>query len=579
MKNGDNYESKENSFNCQQVFSERLIYREFFTTCSSMCLSIKRYPDSPWTYNKDPIPFWYQHGQRKIGKIQRAIIKFLHEKYFQFGKPVYLKTSNIAKAIGTDRTRIAHSITALVKRGILIRIGFTYRKCNRSLLLPSLPDIKTLLQKWLTPSFFAKLENVTGGCDILFQNLPKKLKKQSSLIYTQIQYIYETMKDNLTVIIHKFMKNSNVRLLRSGVCAANAESGNPESIKKEKPMLESKPTRFVLHNQSTPPLPQPQSAFLIDLKTKGFENLNVYQKNLLIETIDFHYGIESRNLFPYNLKYRYKEAQYTDNKYRVVRLIEDKIFKMLLDLYCDGIKINWHLTDRVCTHWNESITEELNKHITRIKTRPVTKNYRLLGIVLTHLINYSLERDMNRLLTAIDRLMDYSWYIPKIFKNKKANILHFFIDPWEDRNDYLDGFFEKDPMKFQSFIYYYKPTYKEAFDKFKSMFIETIYNDNPNKGNEIFSRWHNYLSRWFDEMSSQILNSRGTKRDLCDLRWIAPNKKHNLNAIVQEYLIWLTTINFRPHPKDVGNVLNWQNFVMNRMRSEYGFTNFWKYIK
>jgi hypothetical protein len=249
---------------------------------------------------------------------------------------------------------------------------------------------------------------------------------------------------------------------------------------------------------------------------------------------------------------------------------------MLLDLYCDGIGINWKATDKVVSHWNSLVTPDINNTFSRITGSRTGPQYMMIGIVITHLINYRIERDINKLFNAIDRLFKLPWYVPKIFNNKKAHLFLFFTDVF-NRN-YLDAFFEKDVTKFKNFIYYYKPTYDKAFNHFEKMFINTLYPNKPEKGEQAFKRSRNFLAKWFDEMSHQVLNGREWKRDLCGLKWIASNKKHNLNSIVQEYLIWLTTIKKFPTPRDIDNPSNWQNFVINRMRNEYGYKNFWKYV-
>ena len=133
--------SKPSEIPCQPLFKNQLNFTEenrLLADCREYCVTILQKKDSPWQRHANLMAYWYNYKQTKISKLQKNLLHYLHQWYFSKGNPAYLKTSNLAKHLKTNRPNTIRSITSLVNRGILIRLEYWSDKYQRfrSILLP-----------------------------------------------------------------------------------------------------------------------------------------------------------------------------------------------------------------------------------------------------------------------------------------------------------------------------------------------------------------------------------------------------------------------------------------------------------
>ena len=169
------------------------------------------------------------------------------------------------------------------------------------------------------------------------------------------------------------------------------------------------------------------------------------------------------------------------------------------------------------------------------------------------------------ILNKESRIVNYSRH--------KYSIYEIFTDKMMSTKNFELLFDIVDPKKFRQHYYYKGSRHEDLFNgKFKSTFINVFFSHNEIKGKLIFNKHKKDLSIWFDTISDYFTSSFSL-RNTCGLKLISSNG--NINSLLEEYFIFLTTQKSNPLPTDLIKEGWWSSFV-DYVRHTYGYSDFWK---
>jgi hypothetical protein len=591
---------------CQPFFNNQLNFNNeedlLLNHCQIYCTALLHLPNSPWQHHTNIMGYWYSKGQTKISKLQRNILCYLHQWYFSKGKPVYIKSKNLAKKFGSSRRNTIRAITRLIERGILIRLEYWSDKYQRfrSILLPKIyQSFKEKLIFQLKKRTHLFSETDTGGCVRYFFNIPKILNKKFHYIYTNILLT--------NILLTNKLRYDLTSLNQMGIFKEDAQDVDSITTKQEKdslmqtkPKLNSKPKRLVLKVKEQTPCPKNISDILIQLENKNYD-INSISKiaqselfYFLENKIFYGYGANNTEIEPIDL-----QKLFTNQAKNYSQFLKDhdkKLFKILINLYRNHSyvfgdeKIN-SLVLNTLNYWNGAIKNTKDKTIKFNGVRPTLKTLTgfkcFLGIanLLVNKFNYNkdfIDSYKNIFIRAIKRYLNYS-YVLMLPKNVKFELV--LIDP-SSRKDF-EKCVELNDEDFYEMINTSRRVYRERPENAKSMrnleeiFIDAFYYKNKNTGKVRFEKFRSRFARWLEILIQRIekYNTKTKTVELYGLKLTAETP--NDVPVIYYYFEWLKTNIFASAVfsfDEMFSLENWNSFIKKFMRQERGYSNYWKIV-
>ena len=514
---------------------------DFILTCQTITSDIIALPNCPWSNNNDPIRYWISNGQYHLGKIQMDIIKFLHQNYFKYGRPVYLKARNIAARMGLTSNAVVKAISKLVDRGVLVRMHFMMDSNNRSMILPGTKEFNEF-----------RRENINSGLCIppstdMFCKLPKPLQESKSL-YSILLY-FKQMYLNLKVSLQKKV---NYVPLRG--CDAPSD-GKLTLIERLKERIKQK-------TPALPPAPPSADNLKTLLKKHNFDitKLPIKDQNDVAALVDHRLMVDMR--------YYMKGLKVTQSPYMVNASRE--VLRMICWLFCFDHNLDAPLLDRVMAQWN-SMAVGHPRVTAHTKTSKESKSYNTRLVITTY---NKCKRGEEFITRGIRRFFENGWdHKQAYFTDKKICFEDIFLNPfdkqlWATMLNASDRDWE---------IYVHNDGFtvrhhREEIDKAKQFLIHVFFTDHPERGKD-FMRMH---ERTYCSWVIKLINSFNLyKRHTGGLGLIF-HKDDAHPSVLFEYLMWYNTnrafdgINI----VDLTSKDYWGRFI-SHMQIEWN-DNFWK---
>jgi hypothetical protein len=301
--------------------------------------------------------------------------------------------------------------------------------------------------------------------------------------------------------------------------------------------------------------------------------LSIPEQNDICDIIDRHVGI--MYLIECNsVKDLIKSLNLGKGYY--ARFVKSKIviqkslnmFKIFAQLSERNIEIDLNLAERFCTIWNESI----DKQFAKIQINDQNKTYICAAAALVYTLHFKCNNSEEKLKQIIDIVIDSANRM-QTFTYKKGNIYDILVGKILFNKKFDSIFNVQNAIQFRMNYFYKGSNHDVLFNgKFKKLFINIFFSNNPLRGEEIFTNNKQQLSKWFDSVSAEF-DTKKPLRDTCRLKLIGKNE--NINSLLEEYFIFLTTQKSNPLPTDLIKEGWWSSFV-DHVRYTYGYSDFWK---
>jgi hypothetical protein len=252
----------------------------------------------------------------------------------------------------------------------------------------------------------------------------------------------------------------------------------------------------------------------------------------------------------------------------IMKKMEDT-FRIFVELVENKIDINYLLAEKFCTLWDNSI---INKQFSKIKVDKENKTYIFVAAAITYAFHFKCNKSEEKLKQVIDIIMDSAGRM-QTFTYKKSNLYDILVGKILFTKKFDSIFNVQNAIQFRLNYFYKGSNHEVLFNgKFKKLFINIFFSNNPLRGEEIFTNNKQQLSKWFDSVSAEF-DTKKPLRDTCGLKLIGKNE--NINSLLEEYFIFLTTQKSNPLPTDLIKEGWWSSFV-DHVRYTYGYSNFWK---
>lgn len=517
---------------------------DFILSCTQITSDILTIPNCPWTVHSNPVRYWIANDQDRLGELQIRIIKFLHRNYFQYGKPVYLKSRSIAERLGESIPNILRAIASLVKRGILVRLHFIMDSNNRSMLIPGTVEFKDFVSK----------THVTPPSSVFFRKLQKKLQKSNSIynILLYFKQMYLNLKVSLQTLQSSVQKKGNFVTLRG--CVAPS-SGKKSLLNLLKEKIKTKPPAL-------PPAP-PSADRLKDLLNKNdldITKLPVKDQNEIIALIDHRLMVDIRNYIK-DLKVTQSPAVVNASK---------KVLRMVCWLFCQDHDLDPSLTDRVMDQWN-SLASGHSRVVSHLKTKKTSKTHNTRMIIATYL---GRKRGEEFIARGVKRLFENGCeHRNTYYTSKKISFEDVFINPFDKQ--IWETMLNASDRDWAIYVHndgYKNKNHQEEISKAKEMFIHIFFTDHPERGRD-FLRMHD---RTFSSWIIRLINSFNMYKRHTGGLGLVLHKDDAHPSVIFEYLMWYNANRFFDgiHIGDLTSKDYWGRFI-SHMRLEWN-DNFWK---
>ncbi len=540
--------------------------QEFYNNCRFYIANTIALEGSPWAKESSPVSYYKNIG---LSVLQKRIIRYLHENFFKWGSPSYLKIETLANRVKSSKRATIRAIGRLVERKILIRLQIFSDKYKhyRSILLPINPLKVKLINKLRSLNIKRSSLDAKRSLppeirrDRLLSKLPKLFQKNRQIIDSiySINLVYT----NHIISGSKENYKPSVYTQRQSRCAENT-SLNLLQERSRKPM--SIP-RYKL--QSTQTKPAILDRTFVDLVSSvDFDVFNISddQRKNLLDYVEKHtYDFEFNKMF--------SEKKLT-TRHPVGQRQNRQLLSDYLKLFFSNEPLNHETTNYILRYWNDIDNPKFQKH--KIDN-PNSITYIKLLILTNYMLKFYYNNDMKIFLEHIERFNKYG---------SQNHYLANTLNKWS-----LDGlillrnsngikkYFMIHKKDFETELFKYRSRNKEAAKRWKEIYIHSFYGNNREMGIEKYDLYNSKLDSFLDLLINRLSECRRElyKRNLTKQMHI---DGYETDSILADYCDWISfSISKRPSIIDLCNYDHFMQFVYQEMRGVRGMENFWKPIK
>ena len=244
-------------------------------------------------------------------------------------------------------------------------------------------------------------------------------------------------------------------------------------------------------------------------------------------------------------------------------------FRIFVELSEHKIDINYDLAEKLCTLWGNSIN---SKQFSKIKIYKENKTYIFVAAAFTYALHFRCNKSEEKLKQVMEIIIDSADRM-QTFTFKKRNIHDILVGKVLFNKKFDSIFNVQNAIQFRMAYFNKESKHEKTFNgRFKDLFLKIFFNYNIARGLEIFTNNKYQLSKWFDSISAEFDTTKPL-RNTCGLKLIGKNE--NINSLLEEYFIFLTTQKSNPLPTDLIKEGWWSSFV-DHVRYTYGYSDFWK---
>jgi hypothetical protein len=626
----DIFDNSLNKSDCQQQQIKNIGTQDLLSVCQNYTHLVATNPDSPWHRSANPL---IHFQTKKLSRLQRQIIDFLHRYYFSQSVPCYLKIGNLASKFGVSRWSVQRAIASLEKRKAIISFQwFSDRNRQiRTMIIPNWEKLQNKLknqeltnetvlspqkgghdqkekenQELINETVASIKETVASRCHSLSRKLPKSLKAKGVYKYPTIFSLYLFLYVSKGMFFECSPKgecttaDAPVHIIEDGCFNSKPLMEKEPCLMKKKPkryILKIKPSCLEEKALESKTSTVANESPCLKIKTKSVDNKPVAQNN---NALFNEHGFPVVDM-PEKLKKIFNEAQ--ENNVDIFTLgfrRVDSLIKFVShntnDFDFDYLFRRSYLRNRnryvaartrkllsmyletfiAKKSLNFGVTERLiaywneNRNPERMpKFQKAKRNYIELVIAVTSLLIRHSEADLFR---VIDRIKLYS-NTRDFSWIHKIKMLHIFINP-NDTPQVNRLFSQCDEMELRNQIFNYNAKYPKAVDVTREFFIDTFYYKDRQTGQQRFSQFRNMFAQFTDSLIGQIT---GTNKDMCGLKLFRMTGENGTSAlpVLFEYMQWFAAY----YPLKIQNVCNLEmfgTFAAQEIRGKRGYANFWK---
>lgn len=553
------------------LFNNKLICwdekTEFYNNCRYYISNTIALNGSPWAKGSSVISYYKRMG---LSVLQKRIIQYLHNHFFQWGSPAYLKMQTLAKRLKTTRQAIYRAIGRLVKRKILHRVHIFSEKYKqqRSIILPINP-LKIKLINKINHSNIKRFHLHTKEFhpdqdrrNRLVSKQPKSFQNQRQLI----DYIYT----NNIIFSNLLIKESFKKNIPSEYTERKKRSAESSSLMKGTKMNNRIP-KYKLKVRETFQAPADTSVFDNFNQALASVDFNLFvlppdqQRNILNYVEKRTFDFEFNKFFsPKRLAVHHEVA-----KREIQQLMHD-----YLKLYFTREPLDHKVTSYILRYWNDIENPKFSRH--KIDN-PESMTYVRLLILTNYMLKYYFDNDINKFLLVIERIEMYgsqNHYLANTLKKWKLDQLLLLR-----KSNGMKKYFVKTHEDFEDELFKYRSKHFDAAKRFKRIYLNAFYRTNKEKGLEAYKRNNNKLDSFLDLLINRLKHSRRelymrnlTQRKIID--------GYETDSILSDYCDWISySIDRHPNIFDLCNYDLFMQFVYLEMRGVRGMKNFWKPIR
>jgi len=540
--------------------------QEFYNNCRFYINNTITLEGSPWAKGSAPISYYKKIG---LSVLQKRIIKYLHENFFQYGSPSYLKIETLANRVKSSRRSTYRAIGRLVDRKILIRLQIFSDKYKqyRSIILPINPLKIKLINKLRSLGIKRSPLDAKRSLpkEIRRDHLLSKLPKSFQINRQIIDYIYSinTIYTNNIISGSKEDYKPSVYTQRQSRCAENT-SLNLSQERSKKPM--SIP-RYKLKPIDSKPVTLDRT--LVDLVSSvDFDifNLADNQRKNLLDYVEKHtYDFEFNKLF-------------SEKKLNVRHVVGQRQNRLLLSdylkLFFSNEPLNHEITNHILRYWNNVDNPRFQKH--KIDN-PNSITYAKLLILTNYMLKFYYKNDMTIFLNNISRINMYgsqNHYLANILKKWGLDNLIM-----QRNTNGMKKYWMIEKKDFEAELFKYRSRNKEAAQRWKEIYIHSFYGNDQKLGLEKYNQYHSKLDSFLDLLINRLSECRRElyKRNLTKQMMI---DGYETDSILADYCDWISfSIAKRPSIIDLCNYDHFMQFVYQEMRGVRGMEKFWQPIR
>lgn len=528
--------------------------REMIARLEEFCKTIVKQHGNPWYKNKKPSEYINKHRNnydiKRFSMQQRALIDFLHKKFFSYGKPCFLRQTLISEKMGVSNEVINRQITWFENKGLLIRISrVTPNKNIQTFLLPSTPEVSNYFVKSTLKLHHSKkaLKNQQNENQYVNPFNYYKIKREGIECLNTHSYTQNYM-DIFYTVFGYIIKDIKKIMIQPIIIP---------TIKKVKPML-------------------PKKKSVEKTKTTTTKIISTKKPERIILKRAGSFGLKG--------EYKFKPEELVkgwDEGNKNFSPMLTKVKDMLFYLDQQNKIIDYELTNKIIGVQDKIKKKFDLKELESIKIND-SKKYHQFAVVVNYLYHkhfnqkeYPYEIVIKRFASALKNSSKFSFMY-------KWNLITFFTDPKE--RGYLKHYLLSDEANYviNEFMGNRKDEKRlDAQIRWKNIYINTCFNDK-----EEGKRYYLAASRkLMDFLEMKIREIEKNNLDLCGMRLVYKTGGvdeegerfiENNPPILKAYLEYLQTGMSFVKVDDICCSINWDNFVMDEMRYNQDKQSFWK---
>jgi hypothetical protein len=541
--------------------------QEFYNNCRFYINNTIALEGSPWAKGSAPVSYYKKIG---LSVLQKRIIKYLHENFFQYGSPSYLKIETLTNRIGSSRRSTYRAIGRLVDRKILIRLQIFSDKYKhyRSIILPINPLKVKLINKLHSLGIKRSRLDAKRSLppevrrDRLLSKLPKSFQKNRQII-DSIYSINILYTNHIISTSKESYKTSFYTQRQKQRCAENTSFNLLQERSKQSMSI----SRYKLKPIDSKPVTLDRT-FVDLVSSVDFDIFNLAddQRRTLLDYVEKHtYDFEFNKMF--------SEKKLT-TRHPVGQRQNRQLLSDYLKLFFSNEPLNHESTNHILRYWNNIDNPKIQKH--KIDN-PNSIIYTKLLILTNYMLKFYYNNDMTIFLNNLSRIDMYgsqNHYLANTLKKWSLDGLIMLRN-----TNGIKKYWMTDKKDFEAELFKYRSKNKEAAERWKEIYIHSFYGNNRKLGLEKYNSYHSKLDSFLDLLINRLSECRRElyKRNLTKQMTI---DGYETDSILADYCDWISfSIAKRPNIIDLCNYDHFMQFVYQEMRGVRGMEKFWQPIK
>jgi hypothetical protein len=584
---------------CQELRSKKRLIgdceSDFIRECTQFTRKISELNESPWNPTQNIISWIYTNTPIKLGNMQKKVLEYLQNEFFNCGKPCFVRQEYIAARMQCTKQQISNVLKSLERYKLIGKINWLFGRWNRVMIVPTTPEISDVLN-WSDPAFRAFAASVLP-VHVLFRNPPKSLEVSNSL-YMYIRLV-STNKLKLCNTNVKQINSILQTLVSSETCTQEgADSQTPFDPENQIPLkgnileqecranekedsMESVKNKFVekfalKRINPVGQLLQSSYSSLVERLKDGkwdWNVLGVSEQNTLATAIEYHTTMPFKKMYQISPRIQASSPTYA----RWTKEAQSQFLELLFT----GFDFKFDYARDVVAFWNAKAKEyrEINK-VNKLRSIKIGETVTFFRTVST--ITWCLYKTMggrqDGIYNAIARLASIPPNRTTWAQRKDTLPLELFLGNYSGTKLFYNLLNAVDDKDFAIKQFSANKETERYLPLIEEVYLTTWKNEY--KGKQYIRKHRLKLISFVDLMLTKLKTG---EIETCGLKIFVPNPDLNHPALIERYIEWLNDSRFKNYRLTHGVVTihdlidpsNWIFFVDAIVRGELGYRDFW----